>query len=317
MGSLRNMADEVAALAAQAGPAVLHVRTLRERTARQSAQLGSGSGVMVAPQGLALTNAHVVRGAIAVECELHDGQLAFADVVGEDPATDLAVLSLGRGPLPFVQLADSNRVRVGDFALAIGAPFGLTHTVTLGIVSALGRTLPSAFQGRSIEGVIQTDALLNPGNSGGPLLDAEGRVMGINTAVVAQGQGLCFAVPSNTAAFVLEQVLRNGRVLRAWIGIGAEDVTVPQAVAAKAQLADARGALVRQVMDGSPAARAGLAPGDVIVNFGGRPVRTTADLHRVLDERAIGTEREVEVLRRGQRMRLSIRPAEVPAPARP
>ncbi len=206
MSSLRAFSDDVAAVVDAVSPAVLHVRTLLSGRRH----LGGGSGVVVTPDGYALTNSHVIQDATAIEVELSDGRSVLADVVGDDPATDLALLRLpegcevdsgaggpAAGGLPFAELGDSNALRVGDLVVAVGCPFGLARTVTLGIVSALGRNLASP-AGRSIEGVIQTDALLNPGNSGGPLVDAEGRVIGINTVMHLGGPGLCFAVPSNT-----------------------------------------------------------------------------------------------------------------------
>ena len=304
MGLLRELSDEVAALAERVGPAVAHVRAIRP----ERRGLSSGSAVLVSASGHALTNSHVVSGAAAVEAELADGRTLLADVLGDDPATDLAVLHLSdTAALPYAGLGDSNRLRVGDLAIALGSPFGLTRTVTLGIISALSRTLASQAAGRLIEGVIQTDAPLNPGNSGGPLVDTEGRVIGVNFAIVQQGQGVCFAVPSNTASFVLEQVLAHGRVRRAWLGIAGEEVLLPAALGARHALAAARGVAVRTVTPRSPAARAGLVAGDVIVGLGDHPVATVADLHRLLDHAAIGSARRLKVLRRGERLELDVR----------
>ncbi len=315
MGMMRSLADEVAAIVERVGPAVAHVRALSGRGAGRRST-ANGSGVLVSADGLALTNSHVVHGAIGVELELADGQSLIADVLGDDPATDLAVLRLGSTtPLPHAELGDSNGLRVGDFVIAVGSPFGLARTVTLGIVSALGRTLASQVEGRTIEGVIQTDAPLNPGNSGGPLLDARGSVAGINTAIVLGGQGVCFAVPANTASFVLTQILSHGRVRRAWLGVGAAEVLLPAAVFKAAGLQSGRGVAVRSVEPGSPAARAGLAQGDVIVRLGSRSVATVADLHRLLDHEAIGSELELTVLRAGLPMSLRVRPAEAPRQA--
>src|SRR5688572_15896187 len=191
MSLLLTLSDEVAAIVQSIGPAPVHVRGLRER----SPAMASGSGVIIDADGHILTNSHVVRGSTAFEVELGDGRTLIADLLGEDPATDIALLRAGEpGAMPFARLGDSNRLRVGDFVIAMGSPLGLARTVTLGIVSALGRTLRSEAAGRVIEGVIQTDAPLNPGNSGGPLVDASKSVMGINTAVVLGAQGLCFAV---------------------------------------------------------------------------------------------------------------------------
>jgi S1-C subfamily serine protease len=304
---LHSLTDELAALIERVGPTVLHLRALRQGRV----PLSSGSGVVVTPDGYALTNQHVVDGATAVEATLSDGRTGIADVVGTDPATDLAVLKVPvEGALPAATLGDSNALRPGAVVLALGSPFGLTWSATAGIVGATGRTIASRAAGRAIEGVIQTDAALNPGNSGGPLLDADGRVVGIATAVLLDAQGLCFAVPSNTASFVLSEVLRHGRVRRARIGVAAEDVLVPGPLARAAGLETARGVVVRAVEPGSPAATAGLRAGDVIVSLRGRPAATTADLHRLLDASAIDAELPLDVLRRGSRTPLVVRPAE-------
>lgn len=307
MSLLDSLSDEVAAVVDHVSPAVVHVRAI---TADRRGN-ASGSGVIVAPEGLVLTNSHVVRGATGVETELADGRTLIADVVGDDPATDIALLKLtSPAPLPHARLGDSNGLRVGDFAIAVGSPFGLARTVTLGIVSALGRTLRSDAAGRVIEGVIQTDAPLNPGNSGGPLLDSAGRVVGINTAIVLGAQGLCFAVPSNTAAFVMAECLSHGRVRRAWLGIGAEEVLLPAAAAQKVGLSKPRGVLVRTVEPKSPAAGAGIRPGDVIVGLSGKEIASVADLHRALSGDAIGVAAGLAVVRGGERVALSIRPVE-------
>jgi S1-C subfamily serine protease len=305
MSLLRGLSDEIAAVAERTGPAVLHVNTLRERGG------GSGSGVVATPDGYALTNSHVVRGATAVEATLADGRTILADVVGVDAATDLAVLRLAdEKGLPHAVLGDSNALRVGDFAIAVGSPFGLARTVTAGIVSALGRTLRSEDGGRLIEGVIQTDAPLNPGNSGGPLLDAEGRVVGINTAIFFPAQGLCFSVPSNTASFVIGEVLAHGRVRRARLGVAVQEVVFPQAIAREHGLAKAKGVGVQGVEPRSPARLAGLQAGDIVVGLAGSPVESVADLHRLLDREAIGKSVEVVILRARRRVALTIAPDE-------
>jgi S1-C subfamily serine protease len=311
MSILQDFTDETSRLVDAVGPAVLHVRVLRPR-----GPVAGGSGVVVTPDGYALTNAHVILGATGVEAAAADGRTHIADVVGTDPATDLALLRLGAaGTVPHVALGDSNALRVGAFVLAIGSPFGLSWSVTGGIVSALGRTLDSQVAGRRIEGVIQTDAPLNPGNSGGPLVAATGQVVGINTAVFASAQGLCFAVPSNTASFVIGEILRDGRVRRAYLGVGAEDVIVPGRIARANGLAEARGVAVRSVAKDSPAARAGLHPADVVVGLGERPVATVADLHRLLDRTAIGARLPLRILREGVLVPLLVVPDEVPMAA--
>ena len=314
MGAMRNLADEVSGVVERVGPSVLHVRAIREARRRQGRGQGlaSGSGVLIAPGGYALTNSHVVHGSAGVEAELGDGRTLLADLVGDDPATDLALLKLsGADELPHAELGDSNTLRVGDFAVAVGSPFGLSRTVTLGIVSALGRTLASQAGGRVIEGVIQTDAPLNPGNSGGPLVDADGKVVGINTAIVLGGQGVCFAVPSNTATFVVRQVLAHGRVRRAYLGISAEEVTLPAEIARRVRASRARGVLVRAMEPASPAANAGVRVGDVIVRFDGREVQSIADLHRSLDHETIDRRIEIEALRGSAVQRFEVRPSEL------
>jgi S1-C subfamily serine protease len=313
MSTLRALSEEVARVVERVSPTVLHVRTIRDGRSGRS-PLGSGSGVVLTPDGYALTNCHVVADASGVEAELGDGTTVLADVVGEDPATDLALLRIppgSSGALASLTLGDSNALRVGDAVIAIGCPFGLARTVTFGIVSALGRTLTTT-RGRDIEGVIQTDALLNPGNSGGPLVNAQGELIGINTALHPGGQGLCFSVPSNTASFVLSEILRFGRVRRAWLGIGGVEVLLPAALARKLELISPRGVAVRKVEAGSPAAQAGLVRGDTIVSLSSSPVRTVADLHRLLDADAIGAKRTVAVVRGGELVQRTIQPVEAP-----
>lgn len=305
---LRAISDEVAGVVEKVGPAVLHVRTLQP--ARPG--LGGGSGVVLTPDGYALTNCHVVRDAVAVEGELDDGASVLVDLVGLDPLTDLALVRLHASrSLPHAELGDSNEVRTGDLAIALGSPFGLARTVTLGIVSALGRTLPAGPGGRPLEGVLQTDAPLNPGNSGGPLVNAEGRVIGINVAVHRGGQGLAFAIPSNTASHVVGEILAHGRVRRAWLGIAGEEVLVAARIAERVGIESPRGVGVRSMEPGSPAERAGLERGDVVIGLRGEPVRSVADLHRGLDGDAIGAELPLEVLRAGERLRFTVRPVEL------
>lgn len=307
MGLIQTLSEEVAAVVERRGPAVLHVRALRGGRGG----LSGGSGVLISPDGLALTNSHVIAGSNGIEAETSDGRSLIADLIGEDPATDLALLRLhSQSSFPSAELGDSNDLRVGDFVLAVGSPFGLARSVTLGIVSALGRSLGGQ-GGRRIEGVIQTDAPLNPGNSGGPLLDHAGRVIGINTAVLQGSQGLCFAVPSNTAKFVVGEVLAHGRVRRAWLGIAAQEVLLPARVQKDFGLAKARGVAVERVDAGSPAARAGVQAGDVIVSLRQRPTESVADLHRLLDHEAIDAELPIELLRKSRLLTLTVRPAEV------
>lgn len=309
MDSLRSLSDQIADLVERVSPAVGHVRTLHGNRAR----LGGGSCVVVSEGGLALTNSHVVRGSTAVEVELEEGRAELADVVGDDPFTDLALLRLTRErPYPALALGDSNALRVGEIVLAVGSPFGLARTVTVGIVSALGRILVGA-RGRVIEGVIQTDAQLNPGNSGGPLIDVEGRVTGINTAMHPGGSGLCFAVPANTARFVMAEIESHGRVRRGYLGLSAEEVVLPRAVVERHGLGSARAVAIRAVEPGSPADAAGLLDGDVLVRLAGKPVATVSDLHRLLIGAVIGRKLELDVLRGGAWRSVRVEPVELSA----
>ena len=307
-GSLAALADDAAALVERAAPAVLHLRTLHPDKRR----LGGGSGVLIAPDGFALTNSHVVHGATAVEAELASGETTLVEVVGTDPQTDLALLRIhAEERLGHLELADSNTLRVGEHVVAIGAPYGLAHTVTMGVVSALGRSLPGAVQGRPLEGLIQTDALLNPGNSGGPLVDVRGRVVGINTAILLAGQGLCFAIPSRTASFVASEILAHGRVRRAFLGVAAEEVLLPRAVAERLGRESTAAVALRRVEQGTPAAAAGLERGDLLLALGSAPIRSVSDLHRALDREAIDRSIEATVLRRGQLVRTTVTPREL------
>jgi S1-C subfamily serine protease len=309
MDPLRSHSDQIAALVERVSPAVGHVRTLH----RSRARLGGGSCVVVAASGLALTNSHVVNGATAVEVELEGGAGELADVVGDDPITDLALLRLARARgYAALVLGDSNALRVGELVLALGAPFGLARSVTMGIVGALGRTLLGA-GGRTIEGVIQTDAQLNPGSSGGPLLDVEGRVVGVNTAMHSGGSGLCFAVPSNTARFVLDEIASHGRVRRARLGLSAEEIVLPRALIERHGLASPRAVVVRAVEPGSPAATAGVIEGDVLVRLAGRALATLSDLHRLLVGEVIGRRLELDLLRAGVWRTLRVEPEELGA----
>ncbi len=309
MESLRSLSDQIAALVERVSPAVGHVRTLHSKRR----QLGGGSCAVVSADGLTLTNSHVVRGATAVEVELEEGTSELADVVGDDPFTDLALLRLTRArAYPALSLGDSNALRVGELVLAVGAPFGLARTVTMGIVSALGRTLVSP-RGRTIEDVIQTDAQLNPGNSGGPLLDVEGRVVGINTAMHPGGSGLCFAVPANTARFVLSEIASHGRVRRAYLGLSAEEIALPRALVERHALTSPRAVVIRAIEPGSPADAAGLLDGDVLVRLAGRPIATLSDLHRLLVGQVIGRSLELDLLRGGVWRSIRVEPMELSA----
>jgi S1-C subfamily serine protease len=271
---------------------------------------GSGSGFFFTPDGYVLTNSHVVRGATELEVVQLDGTRSAAQLVGDDPETDLAVLRIGASrSLPHMTLGDSSKLRVGQIAIAIGSPLGFTHTVTSGIVSALGRSLRST-AGRMIDNVIQTDAALNPGNSGGPLLDSRGRVIGVNTAIIPGAQAICFAVAVNSAKWVVPKLLAHGRVRRAYFGMSGSTVPIPRRVARFLDVEQNTAVHVMEVQPGSPAALGGLKSGDLIVGIDGAPARTVDDLHRLLDESRIGKQCVVRALRGNQVLYIHIEPRE-------
>jgi len=290
--------------------AVVHaVETVGPAVVKIDAGKGGGSGVLFTPDGLILTNSHVVEAAAALSVVMTDGRSAQADLIGKDADTDLAVIRIDGSALPFATLGDSRAVRVGQIAIAIGNPYGFHHSVTAGVVSALGRSL-RARSGRLMDDIIQTDAALNPGNSGGPLVTTRGDVIGINTAVILPAQGLCFAIASNTARFVAARLIRDGRVRRSYIGVGGQSVPVPRALARANQIAAASGVLVLSVEPDSPAARAGLRDGDVLLAFAGEAVAGVDDLHRKLTDGRIGQPAKITILRGRDRRELTVIPAE-------
>ena len=283
----------------QVGPAVVRIDAAR----------GGGSGVVFTPDGFILTNNHVVEAGDRITAMLPDGRSIRAELIGRDPHTDLAVLRIGETNLSWARLGDSKRLRVGQVAIAIGNPFGFHHSVTSGVVSALGRSLRSR-SGRLMDDVIQTDASLNPGNSGGPLVTTAGEVIGINTAMIVPAQGICFAIASNTVRFVASRLMRDGRIRRSYIGVAGQQTPIPRALARANQVAVASGVLVTSIENQSPAASAGLQEGDVILAFDGQTVSGIDDLHRLLTEERIGRATAVTVLRRGARRQVTITPAE-------
>jgi len=290
------------------GPAVVRVET--EGDAAQHRRGGTGSGVIISPDGLVLTNSHVVNGAHRVHLTLADARRVEARVVGDDAHSDLALLRVtDDATLPAARLGDSKALRRGELVVAIGNPLGFESTVTAGVVSALGRTLRSR-TGRLIDDVIQTDAALNPGNSGGPLVSSRGEVIGINTAVIAGAQGICFAVASNTASFVVSELVRHGRVRRAWIGIGAETVPLPRRTALSLALNQASGAAITAVEPDGPAVRSGLAVGNIIVAIDGAVVSSVDDLVRLLAADRIGAPVAFSVVADGRLHAIVVTPAE-------
>jgi S1-C subfamily serine protease len=294
----------VAAVADSVGPAVVRVESRGE-----GRRGGLGSGVVIAGDGLVLTNSHVVTGARRVRLSLADGGETDADVLGDDPDTDLALL---RAPLPagapFARIGDSKQLRRGHLVVAIGNPLGFESTVTAGVVSALGRSLRSQ-NGRLIEDVIQTDAALNPGNSGGPLVAQSGEVVGINTATIAGAQNLCFAVSGNTALFVVGEMIAHGRVRRAHLGIAAQTVPLPRRLALALNLGP-RAVRVGEVAPGGPAERGEVKVGDIVIALGGRPIAGADDLIRALDSNAIGRVLDLTLIRDRSIERRSVTPVE-------
>jgi S1-C subfamily serine protease len=301
--------NAVIAVADTVGPAVLRVE-VRGPNGRPR---GVGSGVVIAPDGLVLTNSHVVEGAKEVRLMDAEGRVMEARRLGEDPDTDLALLHAGSArDLPFAPLGDSKGLRRGQLVVAIGNPLGFESTVTAGVISALGRSLRSR-SGRLIEDVIQTDAALNPGNSGGPLVSSRGEVIGINTAVIMGAQGICFAVASNTAQFVLSELIQHGRVRRAYIGVSVQTAAVARRHARAAGIENASGAMITTLEPKGPAALAGLMSLDTIVRVDGVPVTGIDDLIRVLNGERIGKRIALDVLRRGALKSFAVAPLERPA----
>jgi S1-C subfamily serine protease len=271
---------------------------------------GSGSGFIATPDGFIFTNSHVVHGAREIEVALLDGRRYRALLVGDDPDSDLAVIRISAGELTAIAFGDSATIRPGQLAIALGNPFGLQTTVTAGIVSALGRTLRSQ-SGRLMDNIIQTDAALNPGNSGGPLVDAHGRVIGVNTAIVAAGQGICFAIAANTAKHIASLLIRDGKIARGFVGIAGSDVDIPRFLQRLHGLTQRRGILVQSVEAASPASRAGIEPGDIVIALGVEPVEGVDGLHRVLTGGdRVDAPTTVTVLRRHERVQRTIIPSE-------
>jgi S1-C subfamily serine protease len=273
---------------------------------------GSGSGFLFTPDGYLLTNSHVVHGSDEITVRLNDDTRFNADLVGNDPDSDLAVLRIGSpSALPYVEFGDSAAVKVGQVAIAIGNPLGYSKTVTTGVISALGRTL-RATSGRLMHDVIQTDAALNPGNSGGPLVDSKGRVIGVNTAMIPQAQAICFATGINTAKWVIGQLFAHGRVRRAYIGVSGATVPVATRVVRHFNLQSASAVHVSELVPGSPAAMAGVEAGDRMIALDGAPIDGIDGLQRLLDATWIGREGELQLLRRSSLISVKLRPVELP-----
>src|SRR5437763_5431591 len=306
----------IVSAADRVGPAVVNIDIRQRLNSRRGPREvgGSGSGFVIAPDGFILTNSHVVHDANQIAVNLPDGREYPAQLIGDDPDTDLAVIRIDAPQLAHVRLADSESLRVGQVAIAIGNPLGFQASVTAGVISALGRSMYSQ-SGRLIDNIIQTDAALNPGNSGGPLVNSAGEVIGVNTAMIRPAQGICFAIASNTAKLVAGWLIRDGRIRRSYIGVAGQNVPLHRRVIRFYNLPLETGVLVASVEKASPAKRAGLREGDVIVGFNERPIGTIHELHKMLVSEQIGVLAKLLVIRHTEKLELSIMPAESPSHA--
>jgi S1-C subfamily serine protease len=296
--------EAVVRVVERVGPAVVGIAARSRR-----GQRGAGSGVVFTPDGYILTNAHVVERARDLRVTLTDGTDLAGSLVGSDPATDLAVVRVEGSKLPHAELGTSDDLRVGQLVVAIGNPLGFSSTVSAGVISALGRTM-RAEDGRLIDPVLQTDVALNPGNSGGPLVDSRARVVGINTMIILGAQGLSFAVPVDTARWVIGQLMTVGRVRRGFLGVAAQPRPLPKRSARKFDLTAQTGVEILQVEPGRPAAKAGLRPGDVLVALDGKPVKNVDEVHRILDASSIGRSLPARALRNGGLLDFTVVPDE-------
>src|SRR5882724_4939238 len=294
--------------------AVVHIQVQKEtfdrRTNQKQLLPASGSGFIISSDGFVITNNHVIENSTEIKVALSDGRIVGAELKGADPSTDIAVLKIYETGLKPLTMADSDKLRPGQIAIAIGNPLGLQHTVTAGVVSALGRTL-RANNGRMIDDIIQTDASLNPGNSGGPLVNSMGQVIGVNTATIASAQGLCFAVSSNLAAYVAGKLIMEGRVKRAYLGIAGQLVNLSERMIAANKLEKKTGVYVFEIVADQPVYNNEIRIGDIIVAFQQKPIGTVDDLHKVLDEKQIGREAVLSVLRNGRKTDIKVVPGEM------
>jgi S1-C subfamily serine protease len=303
--------EAVAGAVEIAAPGVVSVEVRAQDSASAQAR-GGGSGFVFTPDGFIMTNSHVVHGAPRIDVGLADGRRLRALPVGDDPDSDVAVIRVDAADLVPLRLGSSARLRVGQLAIAIGNPYGFQATVTTGVISALGRSL-RARSGRLMDSVLQTDAALNPGNSGGPLVDSRGQVIGVNTAMIPAAQGICFAIAIDTASWVASRLMRDGVIRRARLGLGGQNTAIQRRLARHHQLAAERGVRVVSVEPDSPAARAGVREGDLVFALGDRPTPSIDELHRLLDAELVGVRSELHVLRGPERLALAI----VPAPSSP
>jgi S1-C subfamily serine protease len=301
--------ETVSGAVANVASAVVNIQIKNPSLGRRGE--GGGSGFFIAPDGFILTNSHVVHGAQSIEVTLHDARTFSAALIGDDPDTDLAVIRIDAAQLPFLPFADSNKLRVGQIAIAIGSPFGFQQTVTAGVVSALGRSM-RAQSGRLMDNIIQTDAALNPGNSGGPLVNSSGRVIGVNTAVILPAQGLCFAIAANTAQLVAAWLIRDGKIRRSYLGLAGQNTTIHPRLVRHHKLFNNQGVLVAGTEVDGPARQSGLAEGDIIIAFRETPISSIDDLHRVLVGEEIGIRSTLKIIRGVEMVELSVTPQELP-----
>jgi S1-C subfamily serine protease len=299
----------VTGAAERVSPAVVNVEVHYRVRNFLDERKGNGSGFIFTPDGFILTNSHVVHNATKIEASLADGRSFRAELVGDDPDTDLAVIRINAPNIAHAVLGDSESIRPGHLVIAIGNPYGFQTTVTAGVVSALGRSLRSS-SGRLIDNIIQTDAALNPGNSGGPLVTSRGACIGVNTAIILPAQGICFAIAINTAKFVAARLIKDGRVRRSYIGVGGQNVPLHRRVARSQNLGVESGVLIVSVEPDSPARKAGLIEGDVVVAFDEKPIRSIDDLHRLLTDEKVGVKSPLVILRNWEKKTLDIVPAE-------
>lgn len=308
-GALDAYSKDTVSVAERLRPAVVNLRVGR------GAQAGSGSGVLFSPEGYLLTNHHVVGDQETVRVRLHDGQEVKGHVIGNDPWTDLALVHAAGENFPFAKFGDSAKLRVGQMAMAIGSPLGFESTVTAGVVSALGRTLRS-MSGHLVDNIIQTDAALNPGNSGGPLVDSLGQVIGINTAVIQPAQGICFAIPINMAKHILPSLMKHGRVIRGYLGLHGRQIPIPMELGRRIGVEMGTGVEIMALEDGGPAEQAGLEIDDVILSFDDEPVESVDELHKILTNHTVGSPGVIGYLRDGRRYEARICPSEYPVKTR-
>jgi S1-C subfamily serine protease len=304
----------ITGVVSETAQAVVHIQVQKKlvdrRTNQERIHQGSGSGFLISSDGYIVTNNHVIENARDIKVNFADGRVETAELKGADPSTDVAVIKIYDSGQKALSFADSDQLKTGQIAIAIGNPFGLQHTVTAGVVSALGRTL-RANNGRLIDDVIQTDAALNPGNSGGPLVDSSGHVIGMNTAVIPSAQGLCFAVSSNLTAYVAGKLIMEGRVKRAQLGIAGQLVNLTERMIAANKLSAKTGVYVFEIIPDSPAYNREIRIGDIIVEFNNKPVSSVDDLHKLLNEKVIGVDSELGVLRGGRKAVIKVTPEEM------